>query len=74
MTLACRCGGKFALSMSKGCLFTHSLVQKRNASHSGGEKASAKHQMKVRQSLASTQKSPSDKWHNEWNVLNVREP
>jgi hypothetical protein len=33
--------------------YKHSLVQGRNASRSGGEKASAKHQMKVRQSLHS---------------------
>ena len=44
------------------------------ASHCGGEKTSVEHQMKVRQSLAYTQKPPSDKWHNERTVLNVREP
>ena len=59
------------------------------ASHCGGEKTSvvrngraycyglpsiASHQIKVRQSLAYTQKPPSDKWHNERSVLNVREP
>ena len=37
----------------------HLHIQKRNASRSGGEKGSAKHQMKVRQSMAYTQKPPS---------------
>ena len=40
----------------------------------GGEKASAKHQIIVRQSLAYTQKPPSDKWHNERTIPNVRAP
>ena len=50
---------------------TH-IEQKRHASRSGGEKANTEHQIKVRQSLAYTQKPPSDKWHNERTVPNVR--
>ena len=36
------------------------------------EKANTEHQIIVRQSLAYTQKQPSDKWHNERTIHNVR--
>ena len=56
----------------KGTLYLHLAVAKLLTRATGGEKANTEHQIIVRQSLAYTQKPPSDKWHNERTTPNVR--
>ena len=47
----CRCGWKFCTHSFVGFLYKHSLVTKTEREPQGGEKGSAEHQNKVRQSL-----------------------